>query len=92
MNKVTLFSKGSHFFFKFKVLSSSENHPAMKDVLVREVERLLYRPNISPKGKQQHKWRLLWQFPKTIPLFARVEGLEAFLLTLPWNTTVPQQP
>jgi hypothetical protein len=29
----------------------------MKDVLVREVERLLYRPNISPKGKHQHKWR-----------------------------------
>ncbi len=60
----------------------------MKDVLVREVERLLYRPNISPKGKQQHKWRLLRQFPKTIPLFALVVAF----LTLPWNTTVPQQP
>ena len=34
----------------------------MKDVLVREVERLLYRPNISPKGKTTHRWRLAWDY------------------------------
>jgi hypothetical protein len=62
MNKVTLFLQKKLFFvYSF---FSSENHPAMKDVLVREVERLLYRPNISPKGKQQHKWRLLRRFLK----------------------------
>jgi hypothetical protein len=63
MNKVTLFFQKKPVFC-FKIFSSSENHPAMKDVLVREVERLLYRPNISPKGKQQHKWRHLRQFLK----------------------------
>ena len=28
-----------------------EQHPSMKDVMVKEVERLLYRPNISPKAQ-----------------------------------------
>ncbi|XP_023346478.1 CCAAT/enhancer-binding protein zeta [Eurytemora carolleeae] len=28
-----------------------EEHPGMKDILVKEVERLLYRPNISPKAQ-----------------------------------------
>jgi hypothetical protein len=57
MNKATLFQVFLTSNFCLKIFSSSENHPAMKDVLVREVERLLYRPNISPKGKLQHKWR-----------------------------------
>jgi hypothetical protein len=43
----------------------------MKDVLVREVERLLYRPNISPKGKPQHKWRH-WRNYLKLFLSARV--------------------
>jgi len=28
-----------------------EEHPGMKDIVVKEVERLLYRPNISPKAQ-----------------------------------------
>jgi hypothetical protein len=55
LSHIIFTKKKKHFCLQ--IFSSSENHPAMKDVLVREVERLLYRPNISPKGKHQHKWR-----------------------------------
>eukprot|EP00088_Acartia_fossae_P043572 TRINITY_DN4592_c1_g1_i3.p1 TRINITY_DN4592_c1_g1~~TRINITY_DN4592_c1_g1_i3.p1 ORF type:complete len:956 (-),score=346.92 TRINITY_DN4592_c1_g1_i3:44-2911(-) len=42
----TVASKAMHY-----LTGVLEEFPAMKDVIVREVERLLYRPNINPKAQ-----------------------------------------